>query len=135
MTADTSVVVPSLASWHEDHELALDAVRDVRVLPAHVLLETASVLSRLPRGLAQPLSVVASVVVESFPEDPLTLSGRDHRSLLEALAGAGIRGGAIYDGVVATTARHHGATLLSLDTRAAAIYRSLDVTVRWLTSS
>lgn len=132
LTADTSVVVASLASWHEQHELALQAVKDVRVLPAHVLLEATSVLSRLPHGLAQPLSVVAKVLIESFPDDPLTLTASEHWSLLDSLSATEIRGGAVYDGLVVATAQRHDATLLSMDTRAAATYRSLGASVRWL---
>lgn len=132
LTADTSVVVPSLTAWHEDHEIALAAVQEVRVLPAHVLLESASVLSRLPRGLAQPLSLVADILAESFPDEPLTLPGDDHRSVLRSLADLGVRGGAIYDGLVAATADHHGARLLSLDVRAAPVYRHLAAAVHWL---
>lgn len=129
------MIVASFASWHEDHELALDAIQQVRILPAHVLVETASVLTRLPRGLAQPISVVASLLLESFPEDPLTLSSREHWSLLDTLSDAGIRGGAIYDCLVGATARSHGAALLTLDSRAASAYRTLDVEVHWLVSS
>ena len=39
MTADTSVVVPALAGWHENHEVAADALEGVASLPAHVLTE------------------------------------------------------------------------------------------------
>lgn len=130
LTADTSVVVPALASWHERHEAAFHAVEDVSALPAQVVLEAAAVLTRLPHGLAQPLSVVADVLREAFPEEPLALPGERHRALLESLADAGISGGAVYDGVVGETAIHHGATLISLDDRAAPTYRTLGVTVQ-----
>lgn len=130
LTADTSVVVPSLASWHENHEIALEAVQKVKALPAQVVLETASVLSRLPGGLSQPLVMVANLLRTSFSQEPLDLSGREYLSMLEKLSAAGIRGGAIYDAVVAMTAKHHGATLLSLDVRAQAVYASLNVDVR-----
>lgn len=126
------MVVPSLASWHEHHAIALDAIRQVRVIPAQVLLETVSVLSRLPGGLAQPLSVITSILAESFPDDPLTLPGNGYRALLESLTHVGARGGTVYDGVVGATAHHHGATLLSLDRRAGQTYRSLDLAVHWL---
>jgi predicted nucleic acid-binding protein len=36
-TADTSLVVPALLSWHESHKAVRDAVRDVTRLPGHVL--------------------------------------------------------------------------------------------------
>jgi len=42
--------------------------------------------------------------------------------LLELVADHGISGGAIYHCLVAETAREHGATLMSLDGRAAGSY-------------
>lgn len=132
LTADTSVVVASIATWHEHHDRALDALSQVRALPAHVLLEAASVLSRLPHGLAQPTSVAAELLGESFPEEPLSLPGGEYWVLLDALSEAGIRGGAVYDGLIAMTACHHDATLLSLDHRAATTYHLLNAEVRWV---
>jgi hypothetical protein len=41
----------------------------------------------------------------------------------------GIVGGALYDGIVAATAREHGLTLKSFDTRASATYRALGIQV------
>lgn len=47
--------------------------------------------------------------------------------LLAELTAAGLGGGAVYDAVVAATARDHGATLLSRDRRAARVYDALGV--------
>lgn len=58
MTADISVVAPSMAAWHEHHEVAPEAVGEATRVPAHVLVETVSTLSRLPGGVAQPLDVL-----------------------------------------------------------------------------
>src|SRR5687767_1073614 len=57
LTADTCAVVAALSAWHEHHEPAAEALEDVSVLPAHVVLESYSVLTRLPRvsrALAHP---------------------------------------------------------------------------------
>lgn len=49
IAADTSVVVAAFATWHEGHASALAAMkRQPPRLPAHVGLETFSVLTRLP---------------------------------------------------------------------------------------
>ena len=50
--------------------------------------------------------------------------------LLEALASAGLTGGAVYDALVAASAQHAGATLLSLDVRAATTYRAIGADCR-----
>ena len=47
ITADTSVLVAGFASWHESHAAAREALRCARVV-AHSLVETYSVLTRLP---------------------------------------------------------------------------------------
>lgn len=134
VTADTSVVVPSLAGWHEHHDLALRAIEEVDRLPAHVLLETLSVLTRLPGGLAQPLTTAVGLVREAFPEQVLTLPATAYDDLVGSLAGAGLGGGSVYDGLIAATAHHHGARLLSLDARALPVYRALGVDVGWVAS-
>ena len=52
MTADASVVVPALSRWHRHYEAAAEALDGVAALPAHVLVESYAVLTRLPGGLA-----------------------------------------------------------------------------------
>ena len=47
--------------------------------------------------------------------------------LLQQLAAAGVAGGAVYDGIVATAAKNAGLLLVSCDVRAAATYRALGV--------
>jgi predicted nucleic acid-binding protein len=39
----------------------------------------------------------------------------------------GIRGGALYDALIAATARHHDHTLITADRRAAPVYTALGV--------
>jgi predicted nucleic acid-binding protein len=48
-------------------------------------------------------------------------------ALTEAIAAAGLRGGQLYDALVAATAAAHGVRLISLDTRAAPTYRAIGV--------
>jgi toxin FitB len=97
------------------------------VLPAHVLVESYSVLTRLPGGLAVPPATAASALARRFPEPPLRLSEGDRAGLIERLAGASVFAGASYDGLIALEAHTNGQTLRTLDERAQATYRRLGV--------
>lgn len=89
-------------------------------------------MTRLPAGLAQPLSVVHGIVRQEFPGDLLLLPRSGYSRLLLSLEAAGLRGGAVYDGLIGATARHHGARLLSLDRRAQAAYLAVGAEVELL---
>jgi predicted nucleic acid-binding protein len=128
-TADTSVVVPALTSWHESHEVARRAISMVGQLPAHVGLAAIAVLTRLPHGLAVPASTAVAVVRDAFPDDPLVLTVAEHRELVAQIGATRLRGGQIYDAVVGATARAAGATLLSRDRRALPAYTAVGVDV------
>lgn len=130
--ADTSLVVALFASWHEAHDVARAAVpEDVR-LPAHVLLESYSVLTRLPPPHRAPAGVVERFLARRFPGEVLLLPGDHHRTLAITLADGGITGGAVYDALVAATARHAGATLLTRDRRATRTYEAVGVRYRFV---
>lgn len=122
LTCDTSVLVPVLLSWHENHRAARRAVLgEVQHVPAHVLLETYSVLTRLPAPhRISPVS--AADAVARLPMTALVLPGDAHSGLVNDLGRARVRGGAVYDALVAATARHHGLRLLTRDRRARATY-------------
>ena len=97
----------------------------MNALPAHVIIEAYSVLTRLPSGLAVAPTLAAEVLMRRFPEPPLRLGDAGRNRLLHGLAGAGVYGGASYDGLVALEAKAHGHTLLTLDSRAQATYQRL----------
>ena len=102
-------------------------MRDVTALPAHVMLESYSVLTRLPAGLAVPAVASADVLARRFADEPLRLAQPDRDLLISTLASAGVFGGASYDGIVALEAHAHGRVLMSLDQRAQETYRRLRV--------
>lgn len=132
ITVDTSVVVAAFASWHERHDAALRSVsRDTRLI-GQVALETYSVLTRLPPPHRTPPDLVVELLTRNFAGPLLVLPPRDHRRLLTACARLGIIGGGVYDALVAATAAHAGATLVSLDRRALPVYESLGADVRFL---
>ena len=104
IAVDTSVVVAAFASWHEAHRAASGALARAPRVPAHVFLETYSVLTRLPPPHRAPADVVARFLRERFPEAPLTLPPRAHLELVIDLASAGLTGGSVYDALVAACA-------------------------------
>jgi hypothetical protein len=123
-------VIAALSGWHEQHDAAAGALDEVTALPGHVAIEANSLLTRLPGGLAVPAAAAANLLVKRFQGGTLQLADADRRSLLEALAAAGVFGGASYDGLVALEAAAHGRTVLTLDLRAQTTYRRLGVPFR-----
>ena len=132
IAVDTSLVVALFASWHEAHEAARAAVSGDAHLPAHVLLESYSVLTRLPPPHRAPTGVVAAFLRGRFQPRLLTLPGSGHAALLDLVQEGGISGGAVYDALVAATAKHAGATLLTRDRRAARAYEAVGVSFQLL---
>lgn len=133
MTAvDTSVVVAGFAAWHEAHASAAAALARKPRLPAHVLVESFSVLTRLPPPHRAAADLVASFLEARFAEPPLLLPASEHLALVKAVATAGLSGGAIYDALIAATARAAGATLLTRDVRARGVYDRMGVRYEFL---
>lgn len=127
-TCDTSVLVPALASWHDSHREARSALReaDVRAVPAHVLFECYSVLTRLPHPHRLTPSDAAEAV-DALDLSVLTLPARATRSLIAQLGAHDLGGGATYDAIIGATARGHGLTLLTRDRRAQRTYAALGI--------
>lgn len=122
IAVDTSVVVAAFASWHEGHLGAAAALARRPRVPAHVLVESYSVLTRLPPPHRAPAPLVATFLRESFRGLPLVLSARAHQQLIEEAAEAGLAGGSIHDALIAATVRRAAARLLTRDRRAIATY-------------
>jgi PIN domain len=124
--------VAAFASWHEAHTAAVDALEHGALLPAHVAVETFSVLTRLPPPHRAPAGVVLAFLEARFPEPWLTLPEPAHRRLIRTVTSAGLSGGSVYDALVALTVLHAEATLLTRDRRAAAVYRLVGVSFEHL---
>lgn len=122
LTADTSVVVPSLLKWHELHARATSALKGVRCLPAHALVESFAVLSRLPPPRSLRPSMAQRLLDHSFPDEPLMLSPSGHLAALRRLAEAEVGGGRAYDAIIGATAAEAGVRLLTADRRAMPTY-------------
>ena len=125
IAVDTSVVVAAFASWHEAHDSAADVLRREPRLVGHVALEAYSVLTRLPPPHRAPASLVSSFLEQRFREPPLVLSAAHYGRLLTNMPKLGLTGGAVYDALVATTAREAGAMLWTRDLRAVRTYEAV----------
>ncbi len=124
---DTSVLVAGFATWHEAHQSATRALNRGVHLVAHAVVETYSVLTRLPPPHRVAPAVVHAYLADVTSADFLTLDARPHRELISFLAAHNVAGGATYDALVATTAKAAGATLLTRDRRAVRTYELLHV--------
>jgi predicted nucleic acid-binding protein len=130
---DSSVVIAALSSWHPAHKVSSAAMRDgERALPAHAAFETAAVLSRMPEGYRTTAAVVLDAIERAFHGPWLTLDAESARACLAKAVAGGIRGGALYDALIAATAHEHGATLISADRRARKAHEAMGAEVRYL---
>jgi predicted nucleic acid-binding protein len=118
---------------HEAHErcraeLAGSSPR----LIAHVAFETVSVLTRMPEGQRVAPALVVDALARNFGDSWLALPAAGQRLCLHAAVKAGLRGGALYDALIAATASKHDITLLSADRRAGTAYEAMGVRVRYV---
>lgn len=130
---DSSVLIPALAASYDGHERCFAALagRSPRLI-SHVAFETTSVLSRMPEGLRMTPVTVRDALDHDFPDSWLVLDADGQRACLRRAVDAGLRGGALYDALIAATAREHGATLLSADRRAQEAYEAMGADVSYV---
>jgi predicted nucleic acid-binding protein len=133
IAADSSVVIAAIAPWHVAHMQARAALAgmDAR-LPAHAAFETTSTLSRMPEGQRMSAALVLEALEVDFPKKWLALSGNDQRASLSKAVQKELRGGALYDALIAATAAKHGATLISADRRAQPTYEAMDIEAHFI---
>lgn len=130
IAVDSSVAVPAIIGWHEFHEAAAEAAVGASI-PAHALLETYSVLTRMPGRLAP--ADVGAVLSGRFPDELILPAGPGlARSTAAKAAEVGLHGGAVYDALIGWTAVEHGAVLVTLDARAASTYERAGVEAHYL---
>ncbi len=127
---DSSVAIAAFGEWHELYGPAVEALASSPALVAHAALDAYSVLTRLPEPFRAPARTAVEYLAENFSVKRLALPVAEQRALPETMERAGVRGGAVYDGLVGLTAKAAGAQLLSLDTRAAQTYDRLGVEYR-----
>lgn len=127
LAVDTSVVVAAFATWHEGHRAAFAALERQPRLPAQVLIESYSVLTRLPPPHRTSPAIASAFLETRFSEPLLGLPPADYRRLVGRAVEDGLAGGAVYDALVAWTAKRAGATLLTRDRRATRIYQAVGI--------
>jgi len=125
--ADTSVLVAAFASWHEHHKAAREIVDDGVRLIEHCVLETYSVLTRLPPPHRCPAAIVRDYLRVRFPLPYLRLDAESFRNFVLELPEHDVTGGGTYDALVAATAAKSKAELITCDKRAATLYERYGV--------
>ncbi|MBM7471717.1 type II toxin-antitoxin system VapC family toxin [Subtercola frigoramans] len=126
---DTSVSVPLLVKAHDAHDVVSAwAAGRVLGLSGHALVETYSVLTRLPGDSRVDPADAVLLIDDNFPEH-FVLSAEATSTSHRELARNGVSGGATYDGLVALAAREHEAVLVTRDARARQTYEALGVKV------
>ena len=128
VAADTSVLVAAFASWHEHHAAAFKALIRLDAVVAHSLLETYSVLTRLPAPHRVAAEVASRYLRLTFSGyRVLGLAPQEQRKLVAGCAAWGVTGGAVYDALIAAVCARARARLLTLDGRAHQTYAALGV--------
>lgn len=126
---DTSVAVPLLVASHASHdEVASWAGVRPLAFAGHALIETYSVLTRLPGTARVAARDAVDLVTDGF-EDALVPRPDRAVQVPAVLASAGVSGGATYDGLVAIAALDHKVPLATRDARARATYSAIGVEV------
>lgn len=129
VACDTSVLLPALVPWHHaNHRCVFALGLQEFAVPAHVLTETFSVLTRLPERRLSPAG--AAALIEAIDAPVIDLPGGEYSRVVAALGARGIGGGATYDAVVGATAAHHGMLLLTADLRAPRTYDAVGARYR-----
>jgi predicted nucleic acid-binding protein len=127
-------VIAALAPWHEAHGPARAALAQNEArLPAHVAFETTSALSRMPEGRRIAPAIVLEALERGFAQPWLSLDAGGLRDALHRAVQAGVRGGAVYDALIAATAATHDAEIVSADRRALRTYQVMGADVRFVT--
>lgn len=125
--ADSSIAIAALLADHPAHKTAADALARCKTTIAHAAIETYSVLTRLPAPHRVDATTAAAVLHKRLAATHATLDASTHAQAPTRLAGAGISGGATYDGLIALTALEHDLELITRDKRAERTYRALNV--------
>jgi predicted nucleic acid-binding protein len=133
---DTSVTIAAAAPWHVAHDAAVTALAvETPSLIGHVAYETTAAMSRMPEGHRIAAAVVVQWLERRFGARWLTLPADAACAAMHAAVARGVRGGALYDALIAATASHHNHTLVSADRRAAPVYAALGVEVVYIAAA
>lgn len=122
IAVDTSVALPLLLTNHERHDdVTAWAQGKELALCGHALVETYSVLTRLPGDNRFSPEDAVRVMDDRFCE-PVLLKSEKLPRLHHELLSAGVSGGAVYDGIIGIAAKQNQVALASFDRRAINTY-------------
>jgi len=123
---DTSCMIALVSSWHEQRQVAVEAVEDrlrsgqELALAAHSLVEMYSVLTRLPDPHRLSPAEACSIIEGNFlaAAQAVTLEAEDYHALLRDGPRKEIAGGRIYDAVILACAmKVQASALLTFNAR------------------
>jgi predicted nucleic acid-binding protein len=123
---DSSAVIAGLLSWHQHHQESLQALEEIFVgergvvLPLPALLETYSVMTRLPAPhRLSPESALDLLVDSPLRSSALVgLAGEEGWDFVRTLATRAVSGGRSYDALIVACAKKGGARqILTLNRR------------------
>ena len=121
---DTSVVVAALLGWHENHPAARAALdrglaAGRAILPAPVLVEAYSVMTRLPAPHRISSGDAAALLGDTFRGVPvIALEPKEIWTLIAWLDERNVTGGRAYDGhILACAKKAQAARLLTLNAK------------------
>lgn len=135
---DASCMIPFVCSWHENHDRATAEVqyrvkqREKLVVAAPALVETYSVLTRLPPPYRLSATVAWTLVESNFVKSVRTISldSKTYLDLLRDAAARGVAGGRVYDEVIATcAAKARVNTVLTFNPRHFALVDKIKIVV------
>ncbi|MCX6602298.1 MAG: hypothetical protein NTV52_01745 [Acidobacteria bacterium] len=113
-TVDSNYLICVLQSWNTHHgptiadlERRLDEGQKFHLVP-HTLLESYSVMTRMPDPFRKPPSTVLGLLRQNFGEFPLLPLPVNPWHLLDDLAERGLGGGQTYDRSIAFAAHQGG---------------------------
>jgi len=117
---DTSCMIAAVCGWHERHVAALTAIErrldegERMAVPAHALIETYAVLTRLPAPHRLSPADAWTLVDENFIESAIVvaLTAKTYPALLRRVVKRAVAGGRTYDAVIAECARQAKAEAL-----------------------
>lgn len=115
---DTSCIIPLVSAWHDHHERTVRAVHLIPdshlIVCSHVMLESFSVLTRLPSPYRLGPREAEQMLEENFGEAlPATDLGRKQVwGAIRSVAQFHIGGGKVYDAIVAYSSFRAGAARL-----------------------
>ena|ERR1700733_4754075 len=117
---DSSYLVPLVSDWHAHHIRTLRSYENLRhqhaqiILPVHTILESYSVLTRLPAPYRLRPDIARATIYETFSHTAVVVGVKASGiwECMEGLSLLGLGGGRVYDALIAWCAADAGATVL-----------------------